>query len=174
MFRCGLVRAYACLGMFLPPVHQATCARPACVATLPRWASRDLRGGGGGGSKEGSASLAGQRGSGGRIRRAHRDSRHQARNREPGEDGVPEHVLNDELASRSGPPIFRTEGAGMPDASWRFSGVAGEYDAVRPRPPADLLSLIRQWAGLDRPDVVDLGAGTGLSAVVWAGNARQV
>ena len=62
----------------------------------------------------------------------------------------------------------------MPDASWRFSGVAGEYDAVRPRPPADLISLVRQWAGLDRPDVVDLGAGTGLSAVVWAGNARQV
>ena len=52
--------------------------------------------------------------------------------------------------------------------------MAGEYDAVRPRPPADLLSLITQWAGLDRPDVVDLGAGTGLSAVVWAGSARQV
>jgi SAM-dependent methyltransferase len=62
----------------------------------------------------------------------------------------------------------------MPDAGWRFSGVAGQYDAVRPRPPADLLSLITQWAGLDRPDVVDLGAGTGLSAVVWAGSARQV
>ncbi len=62
----------------------------------------------------------------------------------------------------------------MADASWRFSGVAGEYDAVRPRPPMDLLSLITQWAGLDRPDVVDLGAGTGLSAVVWAGSARQV
>ena len=62
----------------------------------------------------------------------------------------------------------------MADASWRFSGVGGEYDAVRPRPPADLLSLITQWAGLDRPDVVDLGAGTGLSAVVWAGSARQV
>src|ERR1700691_5321465 len=62
----------------------------------------------------------------------------------------------------------------MPDAAWRFSGVAGEYDAVRPRPPADLLSLITQCAGLDRPNVVDLGAGTGLSAVAWAGSARQV
>ena len=62
----------------------------------------------------------------------------------------------------------------MPDAASRFSGVAGEYDAVRPRPPADLLTLITQWAGLARPDVVDLGAGTGLSAVVWAGTARQV
>jgi SAM-dependent methyltransferase len=62
----------------------------------------------------------------------------------------------------------------MPDAAERFSGVADDYDAVRPRPPADLLALITQWAGLSRPDVVDLGAGTGLSAVAWAGGARQV
>lgn len=62
----------------------------------------------------------------------------------------------------------------MPDAASRFSGVAGQYDAVRPSPPADLIAVITQWAGVDRPDVVDLGAGTGLSAVVWAGRARQV
>ncbi len=62
----------------------------------------------------------------------------------------------------------------MADAAWRFDDVAGEYDAVRPRPPADLIALITQWAGLARPDVVDLGAGTGLSAVAWAGSARQV
>ena len=62
----------------------------------------------------------------------------------------------------------------MADAARRFSGVAGEYDAVRPSPPADLLDLITQWAGVDRPDVLDLGAGTGLSAVVWAGRARRV
>ena len=62
----------------------------------------------------------------------------------------------------------------MPDATERFSGVAGAYDAVRPSPPADLLSLISQWGGLDRPNVVDLGAGTGLSAVAWAGRARHV
>jgi SAM-dependent methyltransferase len=62
----------------------------------------------------------------------------------------------------------------MADAAWRFSGVADEYDAVRPSPPADLLALITQWAGVARPDVVDLGAGTGLSAVAWAGRARQV
>ncbi|HTZ30079.1 MAG TPA: class I SAM-dependent methyltransferase, partial [Streptosporangiaceae bacterium] len=62
----------------------------------------------------------------------------------------------------------------MTDAVSRFSAVAGEYDAVRPRPPADLLALISQWAGVARPDVVDLGAGTGLSAVVWAGSARHV
>jgi SAM-dependent methyltransferase len=62
----------------------------------------------------------------------------------------------------------------MPDAAARFSGVADEYDAVRPQPPADLITLITQWAGRPRPDVVDLGAGTGLSAVAWAGRARQV
>jgi SAM-dependent methyltransferase len=62
----------------------------------------------------------------------------------------------------------------MPDAGWRFSGVAAEYDAVRPQPPGDLITVITQWAGVPRPDVVDLGAGTGLSAVAWAGRARQV
>ena len=32
----------------------------------------------------------------------------------------------------------------MPDAAARFSGVAGQYDAVRPRPPADLIAVITQ------------------------------
>ena len=62
----------------------------------------------------------------------------------------------------------------MPDAASRFSGVADQYDAVRPQPPADLISVIIQWSGRARPDVVDLGTGTGLSAVAWAGRARQV
>ena len=62
----------------------------------------------------------------------------------------------------------------MPDAAARFSGVAGQYDAVRPRPPADLIAVITQWAGVATPDVVDLGAGTGLSSVAWAGRARLV
>jgi SAM-dependent methyltransferase len=62
----------------------------------------------------------------------------------------------------------------MPDAVARFASFASEYDAARPRPPADLVALIMQWAGTPRPDVVDLGAGTGLSTMIWAGNARQV
>lgn len=62
----------------------------------------------------------------------------------------------------------------MPDAASRFGGVAGQYDAVRPRPPADLIAVITQWAGADNPDVVDLGAGTGLSAEIWVGRARTV
>jgi SAM-dependent methyltransferase len=60
------------------------------------------------------------------------------------------------------------------DATSRFSAVAGQYDAVRPRPPRDLIDVITQWAGVARPDVVDLGAGTGLSALAWADQARTV
>jgi SAM-dependent methyltransferase len=62
----------------------------------------------------------------------------------------------------------------MPDAVSRFSGVASLYDAVRPMPPAAVADVIGQWAGAADPDVVDLGAGTGLSTVIWAGRARQV
>jgi SAM-dependent methyltransferase len=62
----------------------------------------------------------------------------------------------------------------MSDAASRFSGVADQYDAVRPQPPADLITVITEWSGRARPDVVDLGAGTGLSAVAWAGRARRV
>ena len=52
--------------------------------------------------------------------------------------------------------------------------MAGQYDAVRPRPPEDLIDVITQWAGVARPDVVDLGAGTGRSALAWAGRASTV
>jgi SAM-dependent methyltransferase len=62
----------------------------------------------------------------------------------------------------------------VPDAVSRFSGFAAEYDAARPTPPADLVALITQWSGTQRPDVVDIGAGTGLSTMIWAGHARQV
>jgi len=62
----------------------------------------------------------------------------------------------------------------MSDAAARFSGVADQYDTVRPQPPDDLITVITQWSGVTRPDVVDLGAGTGLSAAAWAGRARQV
>jgi SAM-dependent methyltransferase len=62
----------------------------------------------------------------------------------------------------------------MPDAVSRFAGLAGEYDAVRPAPPADLPAFLAGWSGRSRPDVVDIGAGTGLSTLVWAGTARQV
>jgi SAM-dependent methyltransferase len=62
----------------------------------------------------------------------------------------------------------------MPDAVSRFAGFAVEYDAVRPAPPAELTAFLIGWSGRDRPDVVDIGAGTGLSTMIWAGAARQV
>lgn len=83
----------------------------------------------------------------------------------------------DDVAAGRVPGVFLLafpEGALVTDAAARFSGVAGQYDAVRPRPPDDLIAVITQWAGLTRPDVVDLGAGTGLSTAVWAGRAARV
>lgn len=62
----------------------------------------------------------------------------------------------------------------MPDAVARFSGFAAEYDAARPQPPAQLTEVLMQWSGTVAPDVVDVGAGTGLSAAIWAGRARRV
>jgi SAM-dependent methyltransferase len=54
----------------------------------------------------------------------------------------------------------------------RFSGFADLYDANRPTAPARLGPLLARYAGRDRPVVVDLGSGTGLSsrwAAGWAG-----
>jgi SAM-dependent methyltransferase len=62
----------------------------------------------------------------------------------------------------------------MPDAVARFSGFADTYDWARPRPPAELVEVLTQWTGTSRPSVVDLGAGTGLSAAMWSGRAAQV
>jgi SAM-dependent methyltransferase len=62
----------------------------------------------------------------------------------------------------------------MPDAVARFADFAAEYDAARPHPPAALADVLMQWSGTSEPDVVDVGAGTGLSAALWAGRARRV
>ena len=66
----------------------------------------------------------------------------------------------------------------MREAAQRFTGFADEYDRARPHPPADLPDLLCAWAGLapgERvPTVVDLGAGTGISTVPWAGRADRV
>jgi ubiquinone/menaquinone biosynthesis C-methylase UbiE len=62
----------------------------------------------------------------------------------------------------------------MTNAVARFTGLAELYDRVRPKPPVELTDVIRQWARVDRPSVVDLGAGTGLSAELWSGRAASV
>ncbi len=53
----------------------------------------------------------------------------------------------------------------------RFSGFADLYDRVRPTPPDVLAQILCTYAGTDRPAVVDIGSGTGLSsrwAARWA------
>jgi len=62
----------------------------------------------------------------------------------------------------------------MVDAVSRFVGFADSYDRARPAPPVDIVDVLCRWSGVDRPDVVDLGAGTGLSTVVWSGRARRL
>lgn len=57
----------------------------------------------------------------------------------------------------------------------RFSGFSDTYDRYRPQPPAVLIDILTQLAGVERPAlVVDVGAGTGLSTRLWAGRADQV
>jgi len=56
----------------------------------------------------------------------------------------------------------------------RFSGFADLYDRYRPKPPAIIVDLLIQLARNSRPDVVDLGSGTGLSSLIWANRAASV
>lgn len=60
------------------------------------------------------------------------------------------------------------------DAVTRFSGFAELYDDVRPSPPEELVDVLIQWARVDRPSVVDVGAGTGLSAAMWLDRAERL
>lgn len=56
-----------------------------------------------------------------------------------------------------------------------WNGVSATYDAHRPAAPAALAPLLTQLAEAPQPAlVVDLGSGTGLSTLPWAGVARQV
>ncbi len=57
----------------------------------------------------------------------------------------------------------------------RFTGFAALYDDVRPQPPAIIVDILTQIAGIDRPRlVIDLGSGTGLSTRIWTDRAHQV
>jgi len=59
----------------------------------------------------------------------------------------------------------------------RFSGFADLYDAHRPSPPLRLGALLARYSGTERPEVVDVGSGTGLSsrwAAQWAAHVIGV
>lgn len=56
----------------------------------------------------------------------------------------------------------------------RFSGFAELYDQHRPRPPAAIVDLLIQLAAQPRPRVVDIGSGTGLSTLIWAGRCAEI
>jgi len=59
----------------------------------------------------------------------------------------------------------------------RFTGFADVYDANRPSAPARLGRVLASYAGTERPRVVDLGSGTGLSsrwAAAWAASVIGV
>lgn len=56
----------------------------------------------------------------------------------------------------------------------RFSGFAELYDRYRPRPPEVIVNLLTQLAAKDRPVVVDLGSGSGLSTLIWTRCAAEV
>lgn len=57
----------------------------------------------------------------------------------------------------------------------RFAGLADVYEAYRPQPPSVLIDVLCRQLGADRPGlVVDIGSGTGLSTLIWAGRADAV
>ncbi|HEY3288938.1 MAG TPA: class I SAM-dependent methyltransferase [Anaerolineae bacterium] len=67
---------------------------------------------------------------------------------------------------------LRTEFAGNIE---RFSGFADIYDQYRPAPPANLATVLTQWAQVKPPfTVVDLGSGTGLSTRYWQDRAERI
>lgn len=60
-------------------------------------------------------------------------------------------------------------------SGYERSGFADVYDASRPAPPPELLSILALVAEIERPRlVVDFGAGTGLSTRAWAERADEV
>lgn len=56
----------------------------------------------------------------------------------------------------------------------RFTGFAAAYDQARPAMPFYPVKIITGYLGRQPGTVVDLGSGTGLSAMVWKKNCTQV
>ena len=56
----------------------------------------------------------------------------------------------------------------------RFLGFADVYDRARPSCPPEICALAERYSGRHIDRVADLGCGTGLSARVWEGVARDI
>lgn len=56
----------------------------------------------------------------------------------------------------------------------RFNGFAELYDESRPAMPLYPVEIIRRYLGKPADTVVDLGCGTGLSALIWHGHCRRI
>lgn len=73
-----------------------------------------------------------------------------------------------------------TAGAGITGSKRPVVRVSGpvsgprRYDRTRPRPPRAVLDLLHDSTRTARPRVVDLAAGTGLSALAWMGRAAAI
>lgn len=56
-----------------------------------------------------------------------------------------------------------------------WAGQGESYHRARPSPPSVIVDILTQLTRTPRPDLVaDLGSGTGLSTMLWAGHAEQV
>ncbi len=67
-----------------------------------------------------------------------------------------------------------SDGARVAANADRFSGFAELYNRYRPRPPEVIVDLLTQLAAKQRPVVVDLGSGSGLSTLIWTRCAGEV
>lgn len=71
-------------------------------------------------------------------------------------------------------PPRSTEHRDLSGPAYRGEFVS-RYDRLRPRPPPDLIALLRSVAPTQPPRlVVDLGSGTGISTVAWADDAARI
>ena len=56
----------------------------------------------------------------------------------------------------------------------RFTGFAQQYELARPQMPQRVIQLIGMYLGASPGRVVDMGCGTGLSTLIWAGACGEV
>ena len=56
----------------------------------------------------------------------------------------------------------------------QWSDVSEEYNDIRPKPPLSIIEIILSWLQRKPDTIVDVGCGTGLSAFIWNGIAKNI